>query len=48
MKLKKEVERLTSICNGMNRKEETVRNENKTVEKGKTLDISKEEKKNQL
>ena len=44
MKLKKEVEMLTSICNDMNSKEETVRNENKMVEKEKSLDIRKGEK----
>ena len=44
MKLKKG-ERLTSICIGMNSKEETVRNENKMVEKGKSLYISKEKQK---
>ena len=48
MKWKKEVERLTSICNDMNSKEETVRNENKMVEKEKSLDMSKEKRKSVL
>ena len=47
MKLKKG-ERLTSICIGMNSKEETVRNENKMVEKGKSLYISKQNRKSVL
>ena len=41
---KKKVEKLTSTCNGKNSKEEKVRNENKMVEKGKSLYINKKNK----
>ena len=42
---KKKVEKLTSTCNGKNSKKETVRNENKMAEKGKSLYISKKKRK---
>ena len=45
MKLKREVERLTSLCNGTNSTTETVINENKMVEKNKSPDIMEEKKK---
>ena len=42
MKLKREVERLTSLCNGKNSTIETVVNENKMVEKNKSPNIIEE------
>ena len=45
MKLKGEVERLTSLCKGMNNTTETMRNENKMFDKSKSFDMVEEEKK---
>jgi hypothetical protein len=45
MKLKGEVERLTSLCNSMNSTKEIMRNENKIFDKSKSSDIVDEKKK---
>ena len=45
MKLKREVERLTSLCNGMTSTNKVMRNENEMFDKSKSPDVVEEKEK---
>ena len=48
MKMQKEVERLTSMCNGMNSTTEIMRKENKILEESKSPDIAEAKEKKKI